>query len=395
MTAPASTGPAVRPLDGILVVALEQAVAVPFATRQLADLGARVIKIERPGVGDFARSYDHAVRGQGSYFVWLNRGKESIELDVKDPDDRDVLDALLARADVFVANLGPGAIDRLGLDAATLRAARPELIHCTLSGYGTDGPYAGRKAYDLLVQCETGLLSVTGTPDQPVKVGASVADIAAGMYTYSGILTALLHRERAGEGATLEIAMIDALGEWMTQPALLAAFAAEPPGRTGAHHASIAPYGPYPCRDGTLFLAVQNDPEWVGLCREVLGRPELVDDPRFRRNPDRVRHRDALDRVLAEAFADRDTTELERSLDGARIAHARLRSAAELLTHPQLVARQRWGEIRIPGGATAPALLPPVTFAGRPAPLGDVPALGQHTEALRAEFSTRQRPPAC
>src|ERR1700678_840185 len=278
------------PLDGIMVVALEQAVAAPFATRQLADLGARVIKIERPGTGDFARHYDRSTHGQASYFVWLNRGKESIELDVKTKHGQAVLAALLARADVFVQNLVPGAAERLGLGAAELRARHPRLIACSVSGYGPDGPYRHKKAYDLLVQCEAGLLSITGTAAEPAKAGISVADIAAGMYAYSGVLTALYERERTGEGSSLEVSMLEALGEWMSQPAYYFGDAAHPPQRTGSRHASIAPYGPYRTATGTVFLGIQNDREWRVLCSQVLQRPELVDDERFRTNPDRVVH---------------------------------------------------------------------------------------------------------
>ena len=278
-----------HPLAAITVVSFEQAVAAPLATRHLADLGARVIKVERPGGGDFARSYGHSVRGQSSYFVWLNRGKESVELDLKAPDDRALLDRLLAAADVVVQNLVPGAAERLGLDAATLRAARPELIHCSISGYsGSD-----KKAYDLLIQAEAGVLAVTGTPEQPAKAGISVADIATGVYAYSGILAALYERERTGTGATLSVSLLDALGEWMTQPVYEAVYGAAEPRRTGARHATIAPYGPYATRDGTVYLGVQNDREWAVLCREVLARPELVE--RYPHNPDRIAPRRRVD----------------------------------------------------------------------------------------------------
>ncbi len=273
------------PLSGITVVALEQAVAVPFATRQLADLGARVIKIERPGAGDFARGYDKSVLGQASYFVWLNRGKESVQLDVKSPEGIEALTALLAGADVFLQNLGPGAAGRLGLAAADLLARHPRLICGTVSGYGTEGPYAGKKAYDLLVQCETGVLSVTGTPEEPCKTGISVADIAAGMYAYSGVLTALYERERTGRGSSFEVSLLDALGEWMTQPYYYTVYGGTEPVRTGARHASISPYGPYAARGGQVFLGLQNDREWVVLCEQVLGRPELDRGSAVRRQP--------------------------------------------------------------------------------------------------------------
>jgi itaconate CoA-transferase len=377
------------PLEGITVVALEQAVAVPFATRQLADLGARVIKIERPDVGDFARGYDHTVHGQASYFVWLNRGKESVALDVKDPDDLAVLTGLLAGADVFVQNLGPGAAERLGLGAETLRARYPRLITCSVSGYGPDGPYRHKKAYDLLVQCEAGLLAVTGSPDEPAKVGISVADISAGMYAYSGILTALYERERTGEGTSLTVAMLDALGEWMSQPVYFSG-GGEPARRTGARHASIAPYGPYAAGDGSaVFLGVQNDREWAALCRLVLARDDLVDDPRFRRNPDRVAHDAELTPIIEAALATSSADEVVARLDAAGIASARMRTPDEFADHPQLAARDRWREVETPGGPIR-ALLPPVTVAGRTAAMGAVPALGEHTATVRRELGLDQ-----
>ncbi|MBC7303923.1 MAG: CoA transferase [Nocardia sp.] len=374
-------------LDGITVVSLEQAVAAPFATRQLADLGARVIKIERPGVGDFAREYDRTVHGEASYFVWLNRGKESIELDLKSPGDRALLDTVIEAADVVVQNLVPGAVDRLGLDAATLRAHRPELIHCSISGYGPDGPYRSKKAYDLLVQCETGLLGTTGTDAEPAKVGISVADIATGMYACSGILTALYERERTGDGSTLEVAMIDALGEWMMQPTYFAVYGGQPPRRTGARHASIAPYGPFRAGDdASVFLSVQNDREWATLCTVVLGRPELVGDPRFAHNTERVAHSDDITEIIEAALAPHSADSAVELLDKAGIACARLRTPAEFAEHPQLRARDRWREVDSPGG-TIRALLPPVTVPGREARMGAVPRLGQHNDAIRAEFS--------
>src|SRR5499427_9267878 len=279
------------PLTGITVVSIEQAVAAPFATRQLADLGARVIKVERPDGGDFARSYDHVVNGLSSYFVWLNRSKESLALDLKNAVARAVLERLLGRADVFVQNLAPGAAERLGLGATDLRARHPRLIICSITGYGNDGPYRHKKAYDLLVQCEAGLLSVTGTPDEPAKAGISVADIAAGMYAYSGVLTALYERERTGEGTSLDVAMLDALGEWMSQPFYYSVYGGQPLRRTGARHASISPYGPYAAADGDqVFLGLQNEREWVVLCEKILNRPDRVSDDRFATNPDRVAH---------------------------------------------------------------------------------------------------------
>ena len=359
--------------------------AAPFATRQLADLGARVIKVERAGAGDFARGYDQSVHGQSSYFVWLNRGKESVELDVKQPADRAVLDAMLARADVFVQNLAPGAAGRLGLGAEQLAARHPRLISCSISGYGPDGPYAGKKAYDLLVQCEAGLLSVTGTPAKPAKAGISVADIAAGMYAYSGVLTALYERERTGRGGCFEVAMLDALGEWMSQPYYYSVYGGRPSPRTGARHASISPYGPYPALGGQVFLGIQNEREWAVLCERILGRPDLVTDERFATNPARVAHHDELTAILTGVFAGIGVDQLEAALEAAGIANARMRDPGEFAAHPQLAARDRWRDVDSPNGPVR-ALLPPVTVPGRTAAMGAVPALGQHTTAIRAEF---------
>jgi crotonobetainyl-CoA:carnitine CoA-transferase CaiB-like acyl-CoA transferase len=380
-----SPGSDVQALEDITVVSLEQAVAAPLATRHLADLGARVIKVERPGIGDFARAYDHTVHGDCSYFVWLNRGKESLELDIKDAADRALLDRLIDAADVFVQNLIPGAVQRLGLDADTLRARRPELIHCSISGYGDAGPYRTKKAYDLLMQCETGVVSTTGTPDAPAKVGISVADIATGTYAYSGILTALYERERTGTGSTLDVAMIDALGEWMMQPVYHAVYGGQAPRRAGARHATIAPYGPYAASDGTIYLGVQSDREWATQCRDVLARPELIDDPRFARNPERVEHDDELTATLEAAFADQTADELLDALDRAGIACARVRTPTEFFEHPQLAARNRWRTVTAPGGPIQ-ALAPPVTVRGREPLMRDVPALGQHNASIRDEF---------
>jgi len=374
------------PLAGLTVVALEQAVAAPFATRQLADLGARVIKVERPGTGDFARGFDTTVHGQASYFVWLNRGKQSIELDVKSADGRRVLAALAGQADVLVQNLAPGAAERLGLGAAELRERHPRLIVCAISGYGSDGPYRNKKAYDLLVQCETGLVSVTGTPEEPAKVAISIADISAGMYAYSGVLAALYERERTGQGTSIEIAMLDTLGEWMSQPVYYTVYGGRPPRRTGARHASIAPYGPYSAAGGEqVFLGLQNDREWAVLCEKILHRPDLVTDGRFRTNPDRVAHDAELTGILQAAFGTMTAAQLTAALDEAGIACARLRSPAEFAAHPQLAARDRWREVDTPGGPVR-ALLPPVSMPGREAAMGAVPALGQHTAAIRAEL---------
>ena len=382
MTGPPEPAPAL-PLAGILVVALEHAVAVPFATRQLADLGARVIKVERPDGGDFARGYDRSVLGQSSYFVWLNRGKESVELDVKSADGQAALSALLARADVFVQNLAPGAAERLGLGAAQLRVRHPRLICCSVSGYGPEGPYARKKAYDLLVQCEAGLLSVTGTPGEPCKAGISVADIAAGMYAYSGVLTALYERERTGRGSSFDVAMLDALGEWMSQPYYYTVYGGQDARRTGARHASISPYGPY--LGGQVFLGLQNDREWAVLCERVLGRPDLIADERFRTNPDRLAHDGELTPIIEAALGSMTPDEVTARLDEAGIASARLRTPAEFAAHPQLAARNRWRDVDTPAGPVR-ALLPPVTVPGREAVMGAVPALGQHTEAVLDEI---------
>jgi itaconate CoA-transferase len=378
------TGP--LPLTGVTVVSLEQAVAAPFATRQLADLGARVIKVERRDGGDFARGYDEKVRGLSSYFVWLNRGKQSVTLDIKDPDDRAVLDRVLAGADVFVQNLLPGAVDRLGLGQERLQELFPRLIGCSISGYGAGGPYRTKKAYDLLVQCETGLLSVTGTPEVPVKVGISVADIAAGMYAFSGILTALYERERTGCGTHLEISMLEALGEWVSQPYLYAEYGGAPPPRTEARHASISPYGPYRAGDGVeVFIGVQNEREWAALCESVLGRPELARDERFCRNSRRVEKDAELRTLLEAALSALTAEEVVARLDDVGIANARLRTMTEFGAHPQLAARDRWRDVHSPAGPVR-CLLPPVTVADREAAMRPVPALGEHTELIRAEF---------
>jgi itaconate CoA-transferase len=375
-----------HPLGGITVVALEQAVAAPFATRQLADLGARVVKVERPGGGDFARGYDQTVKGMSSYFVWLNRGKESVTLDLKDPADRRLLDRMLARADVFVQNLAPGAAERLGLGEAALRASYPRLITCGITGYGDVGPYRGKKAYDLLVQCEAGLLSVTGSPEEPAKVGISVADISAGMYAYAGILAALYERERTEAGTSFQVAMLDALGEWMSQPYLFASYGGTPPPRSGAHHASIAPYGPYRAGDGAqVFIGVQNEREWAALCSEVLAQPGLAQDPRFTGNSRRVDNNADLTRLIEAALASMTAQQVVERLDELGVANARMRTMHEFAAHPQLEAGNRWREVDSPVGPVR-SLLPPVTVTGREAAMKAIPAVGEHTAAIRAEF---------
>jgi len=374
-----------HPLDGLTVVSLEQAVAAPFATRQLADLGARVIKIERPGGGDFARGYDRTTLGQSSHFIWLNRGKESVELDVKAPADRDLLGRLINAADVFVQNLAPGAADRLGLSPSELRASRPRLICCSISGYGQDGPYATKKAYDLLVQCEAGLVMATGTPESPARPGISIADIAAGMYAYTGILTALYDRERTGEGAALHVAMLDALSEWMTQPAYFSHYGGQPLPRTGARHPSISPYGPFEASDGAVFFGIQNEREWLAFCRDVLQRTELATDRRFASNPERAARNDELTAIIENCFAKQSADDVIAALEGAGIACARLRAPGELTGHPELRTRGRWRPVGTPAG-DVDALLPPVQATGQEPVMGPVPALGEHTTAIRTEF---------
>jgi crotonobetainyl-CoA:carnitine CoA-transferase CaiB-like acyl-CoA transferase len=375
-----------KPLDGVTVLSLEQAVAAPFTTRQLADLGARVIKIERPGVGDFARGYDTTVRGLSSHFVWLNRSKESLTLDVKHPDASEVLRRLLDGTDVFVQNLAPGATARLGLSAAALRQAHPRLIVCEISGYGSSGPYRDRKAYDLLIQAEAGLVSITGTADEPVKVAISVADIAAGMYAYSGILTALLMRHQTDAGAVVEVSMLEALGEWMGYPMYYGTYGNADLPRTGARHAAIAPYGPFASGDGeVVYLGVQNEREWQAFCAQVLLRPELAGDPRFTSNASRVEHRGALEREIERVFDRLSTPAILERLESARIANAKLRTVRQFADHPQLAARGRWHQVETSvGSVRAPA--PPATIDGVEPVMEPVPALGAHTDAILAEL---------
>ncbi len=374
------------PLQGITVVAIEQAVAAPFATRQLADLGARVIKIERPDGGDFARGYDTTVRGLSSYFVWLNRSKESLTLDLTRPASQDVLARLLARADVFVQNLAPGVADRFGMAPGALRTRHPSLVVCAVSGYGSTGPYARKKAYDLLVQSEVGLVSITGTEQEPSRAGISVADIAAGMYAYSGILTALLSRARTGEGAVVEVSLFDALAEWMGSPAYYTEYGGAPPPRSGPNHASIAPYGPFRSGDGGLiYLGIQNTREWTRFCGEALRRPGLADDERFGSNSLRVRNRDALRAEIEDVFRVLPLAAIVDRLESAGIAWARLNSMTEFLEHPQLAARDCWREIGSPVGPLR-ALVPPVRIEGVEPLMAAVPALGQHTDPILAEL---------
>ena len=374
------------PLAGITVVAIEQAVAAPFATRQLADLGARVIKIERPGEGDFARGYDERVKGQSSYFTWLNRSKESLSLDLKHPDAPGIVSDLLDRADVFVQNLAPGAASRMGLGAEQIRAQRPRLIVCDISGYGSSGPYRDKKAYDLLVQCEVGLVSVTGTPEDPAKAGISVADISAGMYAYSAILTALFNRERTGEGAACEVSLFDSLAEWMGHPMYYTMFSGQPPQRTGANHASIVPYGTFAVGDGrSVQLGVQNDREWHRFCDVVLQQPGLADHERYVSGPLRVEHREELVAIIEGVFARLDIATVLERLDAADIANASMNQVADLVNHPQLSARDRWREVGSPVGPL-PALRPVAVFDGFGERMDPIPAVGQHTDAILAEL---------
>lgn len=375
-----------QPLQGLTVVALEHAIAAPFATRQLADLGARVIKVERPGVGDFARGYDQRTRGLASHFVWTNRSKESLTLDLKQPAAQALLQRLiLEQADVVVQNLAPGAAARLGVSFDALHPRKPGLIVCDISGYGDDGPYRDKKAYDLLIQSEAGFVSITGTPEAPAKAGLPVADIAAGMYTYSNILAALLQRGRDGLGRHVEVSMLEALAEWMGYPLYYAIDGAEPPPRSGASHATIYPYGPFPTGDGqTVMLGIQNEREWAAFCREVLRRPDLAADPRHGDPARRSAARAELEPLIVEALAALTADEALARLDAAQIANARVNTVAQLWAHPQLQARGRWRRVDSPAGPL-PALLPPGRWDEEPC-MDAIPALGEHTDAILAEL---------
>jgi crotonobetainyl-CoA:carnitine CoA-transferase CaiB-like acyl-CoA transferase len=382
-----------QPLKGITVVTLEHAIAAPFATRQLADLGARVIKIERPGSGDFARGYDQRVRGLASHFVWTNRSKESLTLDVKHPEAAKVLERLvLEKADVVVQNLAPGAAARLGMGYDTLSQRKSGLIVCDISGYGDDpvhpGPYRDKKAYDLLIQSEAGFVSVTGTPDEPCKAGPSIADIAAGMYAYTNILAALMQRGQTGKGQRIDISMLESLAEWTSYPLYYAFEGAAPPPRTGASHATIYPYGPFQAGDGgTVMLGLQNEREWASFCSTVLQQPELATDPRFTANFKRVAEREALRQIIVDAFASLTAAQVVQRLEQAQIANAQVNTMAEVWAHPQLKARGRWTEVGSPQGPL-PAMLPPGSWGGEAGGprMDPVPALGQHTDAILAEL---------
>jgi itaconate CoA-transferase len=375
-----------RPLEGITVVTLEHAIAAPFCTRQLADLGARVIKIERPGVGDFARGYDERVRGLASHFVWTNRSKESLTLDVKHPAAAPILRDLVARADVLVQNLAPGAAARLGLSYEALRDANPRLIVCDISGYGADGPYRDHKAYDLLIQSESGFLSITGTPEAPAKAGCSIADIAAGMYAYTNILAALIERNRKGSGCSIDVSMLESMVEWMSFPLFYAFDGAEPPPRAGAAHATIYPYGPFPAGDGKIvMLGLQNEREWATFCDKVLGQAGLAVDPRFTSNSRRTAARDELRAIIVDAFKPLTAAQVIERLDAAQIANARMNDMREVWAHPQLAARNRWVDVDTPAGKV-PMPVPPGVSPSPPPRMDAIPALGQHTAAILREL---------
>jgi itaconate CoA-transferase len=374
------------PLDGITVLALEHAIAAPFCTRQLADLGARVIKIERPGVGDFGRHYDDRVRGLASHFVWCNRSKQSLTLDIKHTEASGILAKLVESADVLVQNLAPGAAARLGLSYEALREKHPALIVCDISGYGADGPYRDRKAYDLLIQAESGLISITGTPEQPAKVGCSIADISAGMYAYSNILAALILRGKTGRGCRIDVSLLETLVEWMTYPLYYSFEGTPPPPRTGAAHATIAPYGPFTAGDGkTIMLGLQNEREWAVFCEKVLERPDLIADQRFSSNVRRIAAHEELDAIITEVFSKLAAEQVVERLAAAQIANTRMNEMHEVWAHPQLKARKRWVEIDTPAGRV-PALLPPGIPEGYTARMDGVPALGEHTDAILAEL---------
>jgi itaconate CoA-transferase len=375
-----------RPLDGIKVVSLEHAIAAPFCTRQLADLGARVIKVERPGSGDFARDYDHRTHGLASHFVWVNRSKESLALDLKQPEALAALKELIAKADVLVQNLAPGAAARMGLGYEELSATNPLLVVCDISGYGKDGPYRDKKAYDLLVQSEAGFLSVTGTPDEPCKAGISIADIAAGTYAYSSVLAALLQRQQTGRGSRIDVSMLEALGEWMGFPMYYAYEGQTPPSRNGASHATIYPYGPFEAGDGkTVMLGLQNEREWKSFCDKVLLQPQLAIDPRFDANTRRSENRVELKQIILEAFNQLSAEQVIARLEGAQIANARVNTVGELWNHPQLKARERFRTIGSPAGELT-ALLPPGANSSFDYRMDAVPAVGQHSEAILREL---------
>jgi itaconate CoA-transferase len=374
------------PLSGITVVSLEQAIAAPLASRHLADWGARVIKIERPGKGDFCRDYDYVMNGMSSQFAWTNRSKQSLALDVKSSEGQRVLDALLPQADVFLQNLAPGAAKRLRLDAATLLQRFPRLIACDISGYGSGGPYGEKKAYDLLVQCEAGFLSINGTEEQPAKCGIAVVDTATGMYIVNGVLMALFNRERTGKGMAFEVSLFDSMTEWMSYPAYYTDGAGKPLARTGTRHATIAPYGPFRCGDGrVVFFGIQNAREWTALCAQVLEDAALANDPRFCDNPQRMKHRDALEALIEQHFAKFSVEQVIKRLDDAAIANANMNTVESFLQHPQLRCRDRVRQVGSPNGPLM-SFLPAITIPGVDPVMGDIPAVGEHTEAILAEL---------
>ena len=375
-----------RPLDGITIVALEHVIAAPFATRQLADLGARVIKIERPGDGDFARHYDERAKGMSSHFTWVNRSKESLTLDLKQDAALSILKKLLQTADIFVQNLAPGAAARMGLSPEALQAINPQLIYCNLSGYGEDGPYRDKKAYDLLIQSEAGLLSITGTPDEPSKAGISIADIAAGMYTYTNIMAALLLRQKTGKGSVIDVSMLEALGEWMGYAMYYSTDRASPPPRTGATHATIYPYGPFKAGDGkTIMLGLQNEREWELFCEKVLDQPTLANDPRFEKNFKRNENRIELQQIILDRFTSLTSEQVIAKLDAAQIANASLNDMHQFWDHEQLKARQRWVSVDSPKGQM-PALLPPGVNNAYQYRMDKIPSVGEHTVAILTEL---------
>jgi itaconate CoA-transferase len=375
-----------KALDGITVVSLEHAIAAPFCTRQLADLGARVIKVERPGVGDFARGYDSRVRGQSSHFVWTNRSKESFALDLKHPSAPAILEKLLGQADVLVQNLAPGAAARMGLSFESLHTKHPRLIVCDISGYGTGGPYEQKKAYDLLIQSESGFVSITGSREEPAKAGNSIADIAAGMYAYAGVMAALLERNRTGVGKHVDVSMLESMVEWMGYPLYYAFEGADPPPRAGAAHATIYPYGPFPAGDGlSVMLGLQNEREWQVFCEKVLLNPNLAREERFGSNAKRVAQRDALRQLIVDAFAGLTADQVVGRLDEAGIANARVNALEEVWRHPQLHARKRWVEVQTPAGPV-PALLPPGTRSADDVRMDPVPRVGEHTSSILREL---------
>jgi itaconate CoA-transferase len=374
------------PLTGITVLALEQAVAGPLCTRHLGDLGARVIKVERPGGGDFARTYDTAVHGLSSYFVWLNRGKESITLDLKQPAALKILNALILRSDVIVQNLAPGAVDRLGAGPDQVLSAHPDKIYCSISGYGDGGPYQYRKAFDLLLQGETGVIATTGAGQEMAKIGISVGDIGAGVYGAMGTLAAFLERQRTGQGQHVQTSLFDALAEWMGHPLYYTMYGGSPPARAGVRHATVVPYGAYRCGDGEhVLFAVQTEQQWTSFCREVCRRPEWIDDPRFDSVTNRRRNRDALEAAIEEAFAPSGRAEITSRLEAADIPYGDLKTVEQFSAHPQLAARNRWRKIATPGGPMT-ALQPPISLGDAEPAMGDVPAAGQHTGTILAEM---------